>query len=167
MAFGLHRQARMAAEASWGRGEESPTASQSEAVGRIGPEGKLNSKSRSDSAARRWKESRCWCFDIQEGLSARTGARRIDWLLLPFVPIPPPLAFVSVLMRVSQSRKGVSALESSHIQTASSRYLPIGPCVARYYNLGIQYSLEMCRFYGAERSGSLSTRVLAQGPSRS
>lgn len=120
MAFG-HRQARMAAEASWGRGQESPTASRSEPVGRISPEEKLCSKSRSDSAARRWMESRCWCFDIQEGLSARTGARNIETSLLPVVPIPPPLAFVSFLMRAFQSQKAVSVLESSHIQTASSQ----------------------------------------------
>lgn len=134
MALG-HRQARMAAEASRRRGQESPTASRSEPVGRISPEEKLCSKSRSDSAARRWMESRCWCFDIREGLSARTGARCIDSSLLPFVPTPAPLASASGLMRASQSQKAVSVLESSHIPTASSQSRQQGVSRARDFNM--------------------------------
>lgn len=120
MALG-HHQARMTAEASQCRGQESPIANRSELVGQISPGEKLCSKSRSDSAARRWKESRCWCFDIREGLSARIGARRIDSSLLPFVLIPAPLVAVSDLMRASLSQRAVSVLESSHTLAASSR----------------------------------------------
>lgn len=134
MALG-HRQARMTAEASRRRGQESPTASRSEPVGRISPGEKLCSKSRSDSAARRWKESRCWCFDIREGLSARTGARRIDSSLLPFAPILAPLASVSGLMRASQSQRAVSVPEFSHILTASSRSKEQGVSRARDFDI--------------------------------
>lgn len=120
MALG-HHQARMTAGASRRRGQESPAANRSELVGRISLGEKLCSKSRSDSAARRWKESRCWCFDIREGLSARIGARRIDSSLLPFAPIQAPLVAVFDPMRASRSQRGVSVLESSHTLTASSQ----------------------------------------------
>lgn len=136
-----HHQARMTAEASRRRGQESPTANRSEPVGRISPGERLCSKSRSDSAARRWKESRCWCFDIREGLSARIGARRNDSSLLPFAPIPAPLVSVSDLMRASRSQRAVSVLVSSHILTASSQSKEQGVSRARDFNI-----FSPCRF---------------------
>lgn len=131
----------MAAEASWGRGQESPTASRSEPVGRISLEEKLCSKSRSDSAARRWMESRCWRFYIQEVLWARTGARNIETSLLPIVPILLLLVFVSFLKRAFQSQKAASVLESSHIRTASSRSREQEVSRARDFNM-----FSPCRF---------------------